>query len=186
MGGWWVFRPSGKGLVQGALVVFRVFLLLAAGNVLTLTTPPMALTDGMEWLLKPLGRLKIPCGAGGNDLVCRHSVYPVLLEETETIRRRRWPGAPALIAPGFGKRRGRFSPWWCRCFWRRFKGRMSWPLLWRPGDTAQGCRGPGKRNGLSARARLDGAERLRPALCFGICARISRPAARNKEAFMEK
>ncbi len=84
---WWVFRPSGKGLVQGALVVFRVFLLLAAGNVLTLTTPPMALTDGMEWLLKPLGRLKIPVGQVAMILSVAIQFIPVLLEETETIRR---------------------------------------------------------------------------------------------------
>lgn len=92
-------------------MVFRVFLLLAAGNVLTLTTPPMALTDGMEWLLKPLGRLKIPVGQVAMILSVAIQFIPVLLEEIrDPSAGRRWPGAARFDSSRLWEKAGAVLP----------------------------------------------------------------------------
>ena len=61
-GCWWIFCPSMQGLVQGANVVLRVVLILILSNVLTTTTAPLKLTDGMERLLSPLRVIRVPTG----------------------------------------------------------------------------------------------------------------------------
>lgn len=107
---WWIFRPSRAGLVQGALVVFRVFLLLAAGNILTVTTPPMALAGGMEWLILPLGRLGIPVGQVAMILSVAIQFVPVLLEETETIRRAQLARGARFDSPRLWEKAGAVLP----------------------------------------------------------------------------
>ena len=58
--GWWIFTPSLRGLIRGANIVLRVVLILVLSNILTTTTAPLRLTDGMERLLSPLRIVRIP------------------------------------------------------------------------------------------------------------------------------
>jgi energy-coupling factor transport system permease protein len=51
---------SREGITLAAKIVMRLFLLVSGAALLTGTTTPLALTDGLERLLKPLGRFGIP------------------------------------------------------------------------------------------------------------------------------
>ncbi len=51
---------SGSGLLQGALLLWRLGILLVLASVITFTTTPLQLTGALEWILSPLTRLRVP------------------------------------------------------------------------------------------------------------------------------
>ena len=57
---WWIFKTTKEGLIYSAFLAVRLFLLVLASSVLTLTTTPVALTDGIESLLTPLKWIRFP------------------------------------------------------------------------------------------------------------------------------
>ena len=74
-----------EGLGHAARMMLRITLLITGTFLLTYTTSPMALTDGLESLLKPLNKLKIPV----HELTLMMSMalrfIPTLIEETDKI-----------------------------------------------------------------------------------------------------
>ena len=54
------FAASGEGLARGAYIALRLVLLILLSTLLTLTTSPLRLTDGLEALLSPLRRFRVP------------------------------------------------------------------------------------------------------------------------------
>lgn len=83
----WIIMPSPDGLMQGVQVVVRVALLLVFGNILTVTTAPIAMTEAMEKLLSPLRILRIPTGQIAMILSVAIQFIPTLMEETDMIRK---------------------------------------------------------------------------------------------------
>ncbi len=53
---WGFLRIEEEGLFTGLFMVGRILLLIMFTSLLTLTTSPLQLTDGIEYLLKPLAR----------------------------------------------------------------------------------------------------------------------------------
>ena len=84
---WWIFCPSMQGLVQGANVVLRVVLILILSNVLTTTTAPLKLTDGMERLLSPLRVIRVPTEQVAMIISVAIQFIPTIFEETDMIRK---------------------------------------------------------------------------------------------------
>ena len=56
----WVLNIYAEGLRYAILMAVRVMALIAGTSLLTYTTSPIVLTDAIEQLLKPLGRLHFP------------------------------------------------------------------------------------------------------------------------------
>ena len=56
--GW--FKIYEEGLRQGIFISIRFFLLILVTSLLTLTTTPIEITDGIEYLLAPLKKIKFP------------------------------------------------------------------------------------------------------------------------------
>ena len=73
------------GLIQGLFISIRFTLLILVTSLLTLTTSPIEITDGMEELLKPLKKWKMPV----HELALMMSIalrfIPTLMEETDKI-----------------------------------------------------------------------------------------------------
>lgn len=73
------------GLRQGLFISLRFTFLILVTSLLTLTTTPIAITDGLEELLKPLKKLKLPI----HELALMMSIslrfIPTLMEETDKI-----------------------------------------------------------------------------------------------------
>lgn len=65
--------------------IFRLFFLVMASSVLTLTTTPVSLTDGIESLLKPLTYLRFPVHALALIMSIALRFIPTLIEETNRI-----------------------------------------------------------------------------------------------------
>jgi len=57
---WWIFKIYKDGLINAVFIVLRLATLVAGTSLLTLTTTPIALTDGLEKLLSPLKVIKFP------------------------------------------------------------------------------------------------------------------------------
>jgi energy-coupling factor transport system permease protein len=74
-----------EGLRQGIFISIRFFLLVIMTSLLTLTTTPIEVTDGMESLLHPFKRFKLPV----HELALMMSIslrfIPTLMQETEKI-----------------------------------------------------------------------------------------------------
>ncbi|WP_338752629.1 energy-coupling factor transporter transmembrane protein EcfT [Bacillus sp. FJAT-52991] len=73
------------GVKQGAFISLRFLLLIFMTSLLTLTTSPISITDGLESLLKPFKKVKLPV----HELALMMSIslrfIPTLMDETEKI-----------------------------------------------------------------------------------------------------
>ncbi len=74
-----------EGLVSGAAMVVRLTYLLTGTSLLTLTTSPLQLTDGIEKLLKPLRIIKVPSHEIAMMMSIAIRFIPTLSEETDKI-----------------------------------------------------------------------------------------------------
>lgn len=76
---------SWEGLRMGCFMSLRLVLLILFSSLLTLTTSPIALTDGIERLLRPFKVLGIPAHELAMMMTIALRFIPTLLEETERI-----------------------------------------------------------------------------------------------------
>lgn len=79
------FAVTEEGLSQGGFLTLRLALLLTAGTLLTLTTPPVAITDGIEWLLSPLRRVGVPSAEIALMMTIALRFIPTLLRELDQL-----------------------------------------------------------------------------------------------------
>lgn len=82
---WKFIKIYEEGLRQGIYISIRFLVLVLMTTVLTLTTSPISITDGMETLLNPLKKLKLPV----HELALMMSIalrfIPTLMDETDKI-----------------------------------------------------------------------------------------------------
>lgn len=75
-----------EGIVNAVFIVLRVVILLVGtGVILTYTTTPLALTDGLELLLAPLAKIKVPVHEFSLMMTIALRFIPTLAEETGKI-----------------------------------------------------------------------------------------------------
>ncbi|MZP30286.1 energy-coupling factor transporter transmembrane protein EcfT [Heliobacterium undosum] len=79
------FDITWEGLQQGAMVSLRLVWLYAATSLLTLSTSPIALTDGLERLLSPGKKFGLPAHEFAMMTSIALRFIPTLIEETEKI-----------------------------------------------------------------------------------------------------
>ncbi|MBD8070920.1 energy-coupling factor transporter transmembrane component T family protein [Bacillus sp. PS06] len=73
------------GLIQGIYISLRLLFLILMTTILTLTTTPIEVTDGMESLLQPLKRFKFPVHELSLMMSISLRFIPTLMQETEKI-----------------------------------------------------------------------------------------------------
>lgn len=82
----WIFKIYEEGIVRAVFMSFRVIILIIGTSMfLTYTTSPIALTDGIESLLKPLKKIGIPVHVFAMMMTIALRFIPTLVEETEKI-----------------------------------------------------------------------------------------------------
>ncbi len=74
-----------EGIQQGSFLVWRLVMLVLTTSMLTLTTPAVALTDGMENVLKPFQRFGVPAHELAMMMTIALRFIPTLIEETGKI-----------------------------------------------------------------------------------------------------
>ena len=80
-----VLKITMEGIVMAAKMVSRIMMLICATFLLTYTTSPIALTDGLEALLKPLNYIKVPVHELSMMMCIALRFIPTLIEETDKI-----------------------------------------------------------------------------------------------------
>ncbi|MDR3278304.1 MAG: energy-coupling factor transporter transmembrane protein EcfT [Oscillospiraceae bacterium] len=81
----WVIKITREGLVTAALMVLRLVMLITGTFLLTYTTSPLALTDGIEALFNPLKKIKLPVHELAMMMSIALRFIPTLIEETDKI-----------------------------------------------------------------------------------------------------
>ncbi len=81
----WKLHITKEGLWLAFTMAVRLSLLIIGSSVMTLTTTPNQLTDGMEKMLQPLRILKIPVHEVAMMMSIALRFIPILLEETDKI-----------------------------------------------------------------------------------------------------
>ena len=74
-----------EGVAMAVRMLLRITLLITGTFLLTYTTSPMALTDGMEMLLNPLKKVKVPVHELTMMMSMALRFIPTLIQETDTI-----------------------------------------------------------------------------------------------------
>lgn len=82
---WAFIRITQQGFVQAAFLALRLIFLVVGTSVLTLTTSPIAITDGMERLLKPLKLIRFPVHELAMMMTIALRFIPTLIEEVDKI-----------------------------------------------------------------------------------------------------
>ena len=82
---WGFLRLTREGIRQAIFMGTRLVLLVGITSVLTLTTTPIALTDGIEQLLKPLSKIGVPAHELAMMMTIALRFIPTLIEETDKI-----------------------------------------------------------------------------------------------------
>lgn len=81
----WVFKITKEGTVRAVMMLLRILMLVAGTFLLTYTTSPIALTDGLESLLSPLKKIRLPVHELAMMMCIALRFIPTLIEETNKI-----------------------------------------------------------------------------------------------------
>ena len=83
----WVIRITKEGFLQALFYSLRLIFLVMGTSLLTLTTSPVALSDGLETLLSPLKVIHFPAHELAMMMTIALRFIPTLLEETDKIKK---------------------------------------------------------------------------------------------------
>ena len=81
----WKLTITKEGLKLAIMMAVRLTFLIIGSSVMTLTTTPNNLTDGMENLMNPLRKLKVPVHEIAMMMSIALRFIPILMEETDKI-----------------------------------------------------------------------------------------------------
>ncbi len=81
----WKLSITQEGLRLAMLLSIRLGFLIVGSSVMTLTTTPNQLTDGLEKMLRPLNKIKVPVHEIAMMMSIALRFIPILMEETDKI-----------------------------------------------------------------------------------------------------
>ena len=83
--GWLLSHITQEGLRSAIYMILRIVMLIMGTFLLTYTTSPISLTDGLESLLSPLKKLRLPIHELAMMMSIALRFIPTLIEETDKI-----------------------------------------------------------------------------------------------------
>ena len=81
----WVITITLEGVERAVMMLLRILMLVTGTFLLTYTTSPIAMTDGLESLLGPLKKLRLPVHELSMMMCIALRFIPTLIEETDKI-----------------------------------------------------------------------------------------------------
>lgn len=82
---WGIIRITDQGINSAVFFSIRLILLILGSSLMTFTTTPNQLTDGLEKIMKPLNHIKVPVHEIAMMMSIALRFIPILLEETDKI-----------------------------------------------------------------------------------------------------
>lgn len=81
----WIFNITRQGIATAVFMSVRIVFLVLGASMLTYTTSPIMLTDGLDVMLSPLERIRLPVHELSMMLTIALRFIPTLTEETDKI-----------------------------------------------------------------------------------------------------
>lgn len=81
----WKLKITYEGVQNAGFMVIRLIYLILGSSILTLTTTPNQLTDGLEKSMKPLNKIHVPVHEIAMMMSIALRFIPILIEETDKI-----------------------------------------------------------------------------------------------------
>ena len=81
----WIFTVTTGGFSRAVMMMSRILMLITGTFLLTYTTSPIALTDGLESLMNPLKKVGVPVHELSMMMCIALRFIPTLIEETDKI-----------------------------------------------------------------------------------------------------
>ena len=81
----WIVTVYWEGIIRAVFMMLRILMLITGTFLLTYTTSPIALTDGLESLLGPLKKIHLPVHELSMMMCIALRFIPTLIEETDKI-----------------------------------------------------------------------------------------------------
>ncbi|MCI8326277.1 MAG: energy-coupling factor transporter transmembrane protein EcfT [Lachnospiraceae bacterium] len=100
----WIFTITYEGLRNAVMMAIRLIYLILGTSVMTLTTTPNQLTDGLEKSLRPLNKIRVPVHEIAMMMSIALRFIPILVEETDKIMRAQMARGADFEAGGIIKR----------------------------------------------------------------------------------
>lgn len=107
---WGLIHITEEGIAFSLRMGFRLFFLILYAGLLTLTTSPMELSDGLESLLSPFARFHFPAHEMAMMMTIALRFIPTLLDETDRIMKAQLSRGADLDSGGLFKRLKAFIP----------------------------------------------------------------------------
>lgn len=82
---WGIFTVTTEGILIAIKMCVRIVLLVIGSSILTLTTTPIQLTDGIEYILRPFKKIGVPAHEIAMMMTIALRFIPTLLDETDKI-----------------------------------------------------------------------------------------------------
>ena len=82
---WWIIKIYAEGIRTAVFMVLRLIFLIIGTSLLTLTTSPIELTDGIEKLLGPFKKIGVPAHELAMMMTIALRFIPTLMDETDKI-----------------------------------------------------------------------------------------------------
>ena len=106
----WIFDMTWEGMEKGFFLCLRLILLILFSSLLTYTTSPLSLTDGMERLLRPLRVVGVPAHELAMMMTIALRFVPTLIEETDKIMKAQQSRGADFASGNILKRLRNISP----------------------------------------------------------------------------
>ena len=81
----WIITITSGGIARAILMMLRIMMLISCTFLLTYTTSPIALTDGLESLMNPMKKIGVPVHELSMMMCIALRFIPTLIEETDKI-----------------------------------------------------------------------------------------------------
>lgn len=81
----WIITVTYEGIQLAVMMIIRLIMLILGTFLLTYTTSPIALTDGLENLMNPLKKIRVPVHELAMMMSIALRFIPTLIEETDKI-----------------------------------------------------------------------------------------------------
>jgi len=134
----WKLTVTREGLLKAVFMTIRLTYLIIGSSLMTLTTTPNQLTDGMEKGLGPLKRLHVPVHELAMMMSIALRFIPILLEETDKIMKAQMARGADFESGGLIKKAKSLVPLLVPLFISAFR---------RAGDLAMAMEARGYRGG---------------------------------------
>ena len=131
------------GLMNAVRFSARLIFLVVGSSVLTLTTAPVTLTDGLERLASPLKRIGFPAHEMAMMMTIALRFIPTLTEEADKIMKAQSARGADFTSGNLKQRATAMIPLLVPLFVSAFRRRVTWPWRWRRAATMAAKGAPG-------------------------------------------